>query len=238
MKYTQKKVVVLLMIVSSILCSTACIQQTNTNGLAICGPYAVPGMLCVDLKGHSYSCEILETDAENRTLYRYTAQNLIMDHQETVLVICQKIDSRFVYFYEDICYSSDSTEDTDIETLKAKNDWNYPLDEEKMSRRPIGVSFDQYLIMDNQLDYGQILSRICKEADILSAQIIELGILDYDSCGHELYYLSFEQSGTISKYLLIVDANYELSFLELENDIIDILELLQLKHDSGWRYGF
>jgi hypothetical protein len=92
--------------------------------------------------------------------------------------------------------------------------------------------------MDNQLDYGQILSTICQEADILSAQIIELGILDYDSYGHELYYLSFEQNGTINRYLLIVDANYELSFLALENDSIDIIKLVQLKHDSGWRYGF
>ena len=120
---------------------TGCTGISEEKGLAACGSFAVPGMFCFDLKGGSFSCEVLERDAQGRILFLYETTSCITNNWEKAYVICQRLESATVYFYEDMCYLF-ATDSVGLEALKDKNDWSKPLNNEKMAKRDFNVSAD------------------------------------------------------------------------------------------------
>lgn len=76
--------------------------------------------------------ELLETDQYGRKLYHYRSFQ-----KNEFILICQKTESPLAYYYEDACYDLHTAQitgftNTEIEDLKAMNDWDQPLDTSKM----------------------------------------------------------------------------------------------------------
>ena len=213
---------------------SSCEKEINEHELALCGSYSVPGMFCYDLKGDSYSCSILEQDNYGRIMYEYSTTSVISNKTETAVIICQKIDSDFVYYYEDVCYdiSDDANQDTSV--LKAANDWNVPLKNSKMSRRKNNISFDLIIETDSDLDYQAVRSATCETLGIDEAWIDELCIVDEDYNGNELYFLRFSRN---QPYFLLINNNYEIALLKIDGIQSAYSGIAALKMDNGWVYG-
>jgi hypothetical protein len=80
---------------------------------------------------HQPVLTVLEEDDYGRVLFFYSETWAISPHS---LVICQKSDSEFTYFYSDYNFISsqdDTFSDEEIEYLKKKNDWGMELNESK-----------------------------------------------------------------------------------------------------------
>ena len=139
-----------------IILITGCTRISVDKELAACGSFAVPGMFCSDLKGGSFSCKVLERDTQGRILFSYETTSCITNNWEQAYVICQRSDPSAVYFYEDICYIL-AADTADLEVLKTANDWNKPLNEEKLAKREYGVSADLFLVTSDKLELPKII---------------------------------------------------------------------------------
>lgn len=218
-----------------LLILTGCrLSHDSFLDLAICGSYGVPGMLCADLKGGNFDCEVLEIDSQGRTLFSYTTRNVITEKEETAIVICQVIDSECVYFYEDRCYIFGNPTASEFVSLKEQNDWNCELDYRKMVSRCKEVSFDLFLVVESGLEYSNVCSACSKELNIEQAQIKELCILDKDSNNHELYWLVLERNGIFEKYCILVDSNYKIAYMKAQGSLEDCAKIASFKQRNGW----
>ncbi len=78
----------------------------------------------------------VETDNYGRTLFYYE-NNPISTHS---MIISQKAENGFVFYYEDFNFISKATEQfatEEIDELKCKNDWNMPIDESRLVKKEI-----------------------------------------------------------------------------------------------------
>lgn len=203
--------------------------------LAVCGAYGVPGMMVAELKGGSHELQIIERDSQGRILYSFTADNTITQKEETALVICQHIGNDTGYFYEDICYLFAPYSDEQITQLKQANDWSKELNFDKMTSRPIRVSYDFWIITDVALDYRKIEDSYCEANNIEYEQIQDMFILDVNPKGMPLYQLELERDGEIENYLVIVNLEYECFSLKFDGTLEDFQQLAQFKSDHGWK---
>ena len=215
---------------------TGCGGHAQSLDLAICGSYAVPGMMCSDLKGGSFQYSIIESDSQGRILFSYTTSSIITQKEETAIIVCQAIDSDYVYFYEDQCYLLGEVTDEDIEKLKAHNDWGEELDFKKMARRTIAISFDLFLITDSNLYYNDILSAISDEFQIPESDIKVVCFLDKSPSGQELNWVEIQKENSTQKYYMIINTDYELWYVEVDEDDTDLSTVVTFKQDSGWDY--
>lgn len=235
----MKKFLICNVIVFNIIFSlSGCSEGVSDSiHLQICGSYSVPGMFCPDLKGYESIVEVLEQDSKGRILYEYTSYNLVTEKRETALVLCQTADKEYVYFYEDQCYLLPDYCESDIGALKERNDWDAPLNEEKMSKRKIEATLDLYIITDSPLSYSQVKGVVCQTMNITQDEVKELSFVDMDSGGKTLYWLYFDKDGVQEKYLVLVNRLYEVSFLKIINSEIDTEALTAFKQENRWIYG-
>jgi len=96
--------------------------------------YAVP--YGYESDPHQFRSKIIEEDAYGRVLFSLVPGG-------HVLCISQKTTDTHVYYYDNICYGHiehfleyEQEQDT-IQKLKELNDWDRPLDESRMVRRPL-----------------------------------------------------------------------------------------------------
>ena len=208
--------------------------------LHVCGSHAVPGMYHSDTKGSDI--EVIETDSEGRILFEYSAPDVIrggsIENYQTALVICQKYDDDYVYFYEDICYLKQYDTDEAIDRLKEQNDWGKALDESKCSRRPILITFDLVAYTDETIPYDQVrnLAKIIK--CLSDDQIQDMGLLDVDHMGGVLYYLKYTDGENTEKCFVLVNQNGKIAVLSIENDVVSPDGLAQFKKENGWAYRY
>jgi len=148
------------------------------------------------------SVELLETDAYGRKLYRYNMGETWVG----MILIEQKADDSYTYYYEDLCYvmyrrgERDATND-EIAWLKENNDWDKPLDDTKMRGAPIGSGDD------NIADFKKVLSAV---RETLAAMYpgedtdITINGLEIDEDGTQLIFgeLWFNKTGEHRYYLL------------------------------------
>ena len=125
----------IVMVLVMVLLFSGCMSESEELKMAACGSFAVPGLVCHDLKGGSFNCKVTQRDDFGRVLFLYETVNVITGNQEKAYVICQRMDSDRVYFYEDICYESLADGTADLDQLKLVNDWGKPLNTEAMSGR-------------------------------------------------------------------------------------------------------
>ena len=223
-----------------VLVASSCSAKSPNLALAVCGSYCVPGMFCPELKGDSFSCEVLEADKEGRTLFSFSAQNVITGRIETAFVICQAVDSDYVYYYEDVCYLLSDVDTSELNTsdLKSLNDWGLPLNQSKMSRRSCKISADLCIVTNPTLDYQRLRAICCEEKDTQESQIAEFCFLDKDTSGRTLYWLSFEKGGSLKRYFVFASSSYQVSFFEAEGTIADYDQIASFKKICEWAYGF
>ena len=231
-----KRILILLPLI--LLFLTGCKSRLQTIDLAICGSYGVPGMFCYELKGGTNECEVLETDSQGRILFSYTTDSVITGEDETAIVICQAIDSKNVYFYEDQCYLLGEWEDSDVELLKEQNDWECELDYSKMAKRSNKISFDLHIITDNELVHKEVKNACIAELCIDESQVKELCILDKNPSGSCLFWLVVENEGIAEKYYVLVNADYEVALMEGSDEHAAPSAIALFKQNNGWDYGF
>lgn len=231
--FTEKLVLVFMILVMLSSCGT----RANANlELALCGSYAAPGMFCADLKGGTSQVAVLEEDNYGRIMFSYSAPNVTTQKAETVLVMCQKIDDEYVYFYEDICYTSQYDNHDAIKMIKEQNDWNQPLDHSKMSRRPNQITFDLFIAGNSTLLYGNVIQAAARELGVSSSQLTQLHFVDADNSGNELYWRSCIENSINQSYLLLVSSDYDVCAMKLDDvDISDVIG--NFKSENGWKYG-
>ena len=233
----QKRAFIFLFLISILFSFSSCGSVDIHLELALCGSYAVPGMFCADLKGGS-SCEILEEDGQERILYEYTTYNNISEKEENVLVICQKIDDSYVYFYEDLCYLTPGYTAEDIDHFKNVNDWDKAIDESKLSRRTNHISFDLFIMVDSLLEHNSVREACIRATQLKSDQIKTITILDTDEHEAALYLLIGENNGKKQQFLVIVDTNYHAAAMGITDGFVSPDSIASFKRDNGWIYGY
>lgn len=238
MKKSTSVILLVLILLLFSLSLYGCKGDPKASELPICGSYGVPGMFCFDLKGGTYTCEVLETDAYGRIMFEYCTYNAITGKDETAIVICQKFDSQYVYFYEDKCYLLYQNDESGRQLLKEKNDWDAPYDETKMSRRANKISFDLTIISDSELEFKQIRTAWCTELGIERAQIRDYCFLDMDNVGNAFYWLAIEKDGTLETYYSIVAKDYSVNMLLHQDGSINTQNISDFKEACGWSYGY
>ena len=228
------KRVIHILVCLAIILLLGCSASTDQHVLAVCGSFGVPGMICYEMKGGNYSCNVLDTDSEGRILFEYTTYNQLVEGQTTVYVICQQHDSYSVFFYEDRCYTPNQE---DVQQLKNENDWDTPLDYNKMSRRSVNITFDGFLKTGSQLKYAQVKAACCEKLGTPETAIQELCVLDVDPSGNVLYLLRTESAGVTDNFLAIVSPQYAVSVLEYDSGTAGTDSLPLFKSENGWDYS-
>lgn len=231
----MKKIVIVLNVLAILSLSACDTGSMSKNAiLHICASYAVPGMFCSEYKGTDAKCTVIEEDSYGRTLFSYSTMNIITDNKDTVLVIFQKNDRDYIYFYEDICYIDATSNEAEIEYFKYINDWNKAFNSEKFSKRPKKLSFDLVVINENKQDLKTV-SKKCAETLNVSEDIISMRFDDYDLKGNVIYILCYEENGSYHKYFVLVNEEYECSTYKIpENGHVDFTDFTKFKYSNGW----
>ena len=234
----MKKLISLLVLLPLLLGALSGCQEiisglplSEDNLLSVCGSFAVPGLYCSDLKGGTYTVNILERDEQGRILYEYTAKSLITGKQETALVICQQLENSAVWFFEDECYLLGESTEQSIARLKERNQWGKELSLAYASKREINITSDLFLTMDAPFEHSKLKEECCKKWGLSQSQIKELAILD-TAAGSGLYWLVYENGGkTVSGYFLATSQGY--AFLEATSHASPET-LAAFKAENGW----
>ena len=125
----------LIIVVVLLLCLTGCYRKGSVGAekafdVAEITRVAIPYGGALD---YSFDkVELLETDNYGRRMFCHEKWNPGIQ----ILIVCQKTEEPLTYYYPDYCYlvgpEDEVFTETDKDWLKEVNDWNEPLDEEKM----------------------------------------------------------------------------------------------------------
>lgn len=201
--------------------------------------------------GESESVEIkvIEEDTFGRTLYSYTVYAEGSEYYGYELIwvvaICQKSDRKSTYYYEDECFiisdTIESISDEDINDLKLSNDWNKPLNEDKLSSRPIHRNYNGY---SGIIAYDSFSHGIGMEAGA------EAGVrfVDYDGKDKILYFVAkydadyYDGIDVKSRYYLMIineDGSYDKDtfVIEIEDLYNYQKQLHEFKINNGWSFS-
>lgn len=222
----------IVMVLVMVLLFSGCMSESEELKMAACGSFAVPGLVCHDLKGGSFDCKVTQRDDFGRVLFLYETVNVITGNQEKAYVICQRMDSDRVYFYEDICYDSLADGTAGLDQLKLVNDWGKPLNTEAMSGRKYRISFDLFLMMDSETDYNELRKAVCTALDLQKQQVKSLVILDANPAGQELYFLSVEGG---ESYLVLLAEDASVFWVDTED--LSQSQIHTFKQESGWVFA-
>ena len=211
----RSRILILVLVLCCICSCTPNLPVSEAIKLQLCGAHAVPGMYNSDMK--SGGINILDTDSEGRILFEYSARDVIggehLEEYRTVLVICQKYDDDYVYFYEDICYLKQYDTDEALDRLK-----------------------ELFAYTEENIPYEQVKKSVMVAISLQEDQIQELCLLDVDTRGGVLYYLCYDADSIREKYLVLVTWYGNTYLHPIENDEVDPVALAQFKKDSGWVY--
>ena len=235
----MKKAVFIIIVFFATNCTSCSFKhyKDQWSDLVICASYAVPGMYYDDLKDNGVFCEVVETDSYGRILYQFEAENRLTENREMVYVVCQKNVSKYVYFYEDICYQFAQDDNNDLTELKERNDWECELNKEKMSRRESMITFDSFIMEDCDLDVNDVDKAGQRKFGVSYEKFDIISFLDADPEGKGMYLFSVEDGGNMKKYVAIVTTNYEISYIEAPTEI-DPEVFAEFKKENDWKYGW
>lgn len=228
----KKKTLLLIILIMFMLSS--CMRANRSLELRLCGAYAVPGMYYADLKGTATSINVIEEDKQGRILFEFTGPNAITDKRTSSLVICQQIDTEYVYYYEDQCYLYQNYTEADIDALKKQNDWDLPLNREKMSFRPNVISLDLYIVPALILKSEDTRDAIVNGLTNMGAVLTEYCLLDVNPHGYELHWITATSGGAAANYFVVINSDCETAFLPVADYMIDPNAITAFKHDNGW----
>ncbi len=234
----MKKSLCVVLLTLAIVLSSCSSSLPEDIALIATASFGVPYMFDNDLKGRKI--DVLETDAYGRILFSMFDYSFFVGQEVTTLVIMQKQDDQYVYFYEDYCYAmEDFSEETKL-VLKKKNDWNLPLNESKMSQRTVEVTFDLNIKRDTVIKIRTLKYHWKKDLAISEDQILSYAITDLDQCGKNLYWLLIENDmGIEENYFTIFDVSLKKMYYFKVEDATAYMEgLRSFKQSCGWNYGW
>lgn len=163
--------------------------------------------------------EILETDSKGRVLFQYYSD--VSSYPEPdiyIVLVCQKSDDEFTYYYDDYCFFIAKTKaditDVKIANLKQLNDWDKELQNDKLTK--VKSSFDNMMFNEKkEKSLNEMLdSYFNQQEDVYSYLPITT-----DQYGKQLIYvLKGKPSKFNSKGLLETDEDPELYIMILNKD--------------------
>lgn len=198
--------------------STSCIPMSDNNGTG------------------RAKTKVVERDDYGRELFLFTCGKASTYYPDSEVgacyayLICQKTEDDRTYFYKDeyIVTSSKNkgaiTEER-IEALKAANDWNKALNEEKMNSMPIFEDFVRN-VPESNIEPEKVLEKLGLDPDCYDAEIRIFGthikhkriclvlILEKEMSGKRLVSKAY-----LDHFILIADENVE---FDREKDILDL----------------
>jgi len=169
--------------------------------------------------------------------------------------IMQRHDDQYVYYYDNVSFlSSESYKEytvEEIDELKVANDWNEPMDEEKMIKRE---RVDKETLMptrESTNDSKRVREAARKAFDETNDEIdcyVDDDVMDYSQNGQELFMVEraeiIERENAIDDYILIdqyfmilnADGTYdpENYLLKIDDSIRISEQLAEIKERNGW----
>lgn len=208
--------------------------------------------------------EAVEEDDQGRIMFRITGGNSPLyyrcfgqQNKMFALAICQHSDEKMVYYYEDDCYllyaNVQDLSTIDIEHLKERNDWNQPLQFEKMTTKEIIPKEEMgYKYTNLSVEYAiRIESYEAKEAFLKQIDLGEKyyafpSILDDDGEGRILLIVETERienrktdTSTIRSYLEMYDTKEGRGEKTVIGEIKDPshiwIQIKEFKQQNNWR---
>lgn len=189
----------LLLLLSALLfilgCEPAPYSSKNYDWFAVAS-HSVPNGFFQD---GAAKTTFLEQDSYGRVLFEYRVSiKYAYSHYQYAYVVCQKSDEEYAYYYEDDCFiaqeGAPEFSDSAVEALKDANDWDKPLNAERLSRRPIRR--DGWRYADGQITAAalskmteQIEANLADSEHSLSSQL-----MDVDQNGNCLFFVDVYSS--------------------------------------------
>ena len=208
--------------------------------LLVAGHYGVPFLYCLDFRGPGNgSAIVIERDEYGRILFVYTAELITnIPQKATAVMICQKAEYDYVYYYEDICFYMGEPDESKTTALKECNDWGQPWANDKMTVRDVDVTFDLCLNtgIDNYFEWKSIKTSIEKEL----VGHIDLAILDMNEPKTHILAIcgALDTDDNYIEYFVIADREYNISLMEFDTekewDTEVMEELIQFKQECGY----
>lgn len=146
---------------------------------------------------------IIETDNYGRVLFFYD-EYLAETNYGTAIVIMQKSDRDYVYYYQDDCYTPyfntdrqypfgyrDAFSDEDIEALKLANDWNKEINLDKCTKSEITNKIPSGQLEITRKEFNAVLMPYVKTLGYKGDDTIYRfsNYCNTDKYGRELYYV-------------------------------------------------
>lgn len=135
----MKRIWILLLMFATILCG--CHQRGSVAGMGLFEPFRIADAnipLADNLHTHQFDkVEELEADKYGRRYFSYSTWSVSIQSNVEIHIICQMTQDNMAFYYPDYCYQIRRSEEPpfseeDIAQLKAWNDWDCPLSEERM----------------------------------------------------------------------------------------------------------
>lgn len=220
-------------------------------------PYPLDHVMAVTQTSHAYPggnaaefdsrSEILETDEYGRVLFAFNS-----GFGGYSIGIRQKNDEENVYYYDNVSFLVGLTkykeyDPEDLELLKEENDWNKPLNEEKMVKRRLVNKYGLYKNIEPVLDQKDLQKVF--HASIADGEKVwtYVYLCDENPTGQQLFYVErrINTSTTgdyeyeeFDKYLMILnaDGSCDSSNYLCKIDDWDHIKIIlaEIKENNGW----
>ena len=201
--------------------------------MRICAFYSIPIPLSVDLKSSKYDIQIIDKDGFDRVLCKLSMK---ANGEESYLFVCQKTSRSHVFYYEDICYLFPGYTDEDVSKLKKVNDWEQPLDELKMTRREISLTFDGVINTKYIVNYIDVETLICQTFDIDSSNILSHSSVEYDNINNVMVIFVIKENEKERLFCARVNSDKDFKYSEFRTGKFEYDTYIELKRNSGWAY--
>jgi hypothetical protein len=244
MKTAKNTIVVLLIVISLLSLFVGCRQPNNNPSKKDYEKMTayVSVHFLIDNNQYHYTVQEIETDNYGRTLYSVLLNTDVKYKQ--FVVIMQGFSKNCVWFYEDVSYYIGEETNEETSMLKELNDWNSPLNEEKITKRNVHIEFPpgegiyfggtlkESKSSNPSTEWSKFVSDICSQLSI-NKDLYNIYITDFNGINKWLLYISSKETGDID-YFVISDEKCVLSTV-LCNDIESIQqEITNIKMSCNW----
>lgn len=204
--------------------------------------------------------EIVEQDNQGRLLFKILMGNSPLYYncfgEKNTLVafaICQHYDNDVVYYYEDDCWviysKAEEFSATDQRLLKERNDWDLPLNYDKMTVKTIISEEEQgykYTRSEKKIEQSEAKEEFLKQISVDEADYVFPIILDDDAEGRILLIVTVEQfknggvvdASSVRSYLEIIDTKdrgEKVVIEEIKDPAHIWIQMKEFKKQNGWR---
>ena len=264
MKKTNKKLIIALIVFLVISSFSGCSilynmgtpgpYRGNETALFTIATFSIPGCDQIGTR-----IEIVEEDSQGRLLYKIWTGNSPLYYSYlgeqsplVAFVICQHYDDDKVYYYEDDCWviysNAESFSITDEKQLKDRNDWDLPLNYDKMTVKTI-ISEDKqgykYTANEREIEQGKAKDEFLKQISVDGEEYVFPIILDNDDEGRMLFIVLVEQfkngevvdASSVRSYLEIIDTKEhgkKVVIEKIEDPAHIWIQMKDFKKHNGW----